>query len=61
MDNGGEFVSRARDAWAYAHDVLECWTSSTSLPIADAKETIEAWRLDYNQRRTNTKSNVNIR
>jgi len=21
VDNGGEFVSRAMDAWAYAHDV----------------------------------------
>ena len=25
VDNGGEFVSRAMDAWAYAHDVrLDC-------------------------------------
>lgn len=25
VDKGGEFVSRAMDAWAYAHDV--CWIS----------------------------------
>ena len=35
VDNGGEFVSRARDAWAYAHDVrLDCIRPGK--PVEDA-------------------------
>ena len=53
-DNGPEFISRALDAWAYAHGVDlhfmrdECLNEHWFMSFGQARETIETWRLDYN-------------
>ena len=64
MDHGTEFQSRALEDWAYRRGVLldfirpgngrlrdECLNVHQFASIADAQTKIEAWRLDYNQRR----------
>ena len=71
-DNGPEFISRAVDAWAYAHGIHlhfidpgkpnqnayiesfngrlrdECLNEHWFLSLAQARQIIEAWRVDYN-------------
>ena len=75
VDHGTEFMSRAREDWAYQRGVQldfirpgkpvenafiesfngrlrdECLNVHQFTSIEDAKAKIEAWRVDYNQRR----------
>jgi hypothetical protein len=44
--SGGEFVSRAIDAWAYAHDVR--LNSHAFVPVGEVQQILDAWREDDN-------------
>ncbi len=53
-DNGPEFAGRALDAWAYAQGIFngrfrdECLNEHWFLSLAQTRQIVEAWRLDYN-------------
>lgn len=73
VDNGGEFISRDMDLWAFANDVtldlsrpgnptdtgfIEAFNSNLRaehlnahwfISLADARETLEAWHIGYNE------------
>ena len=63
VDHGTEFQSRALEDWAYRRSVQldfesfngrlrdECLNVHQFASLAQAQDIIEAWRLDYNQRR----------
>ena len=57
VDNGSEFTSRSMDLWAYLNKIKldfsrpECLNENWFLSLADARDKIERWRVDYNRHR----------
>jgi putative transposase len=55
VDHGAECQSRALEEWAYRcrvrFDFIRPGKPVDNVFIADAQTKIEAWRIDYNQRR----------
>jgi putative transposase len=53
VDNGPEFISQALDRWAFAKGKFrdECLNQNWFVSLAEARQGIEAWRVDYNTAR----------
>ena len=49
-DNGPEFVAKVLDQWAYESKVrLDFFNVNWFLSLEDARDKIEAWRMEYNE------------